>query len=89
MYEPQDTKKGKFYNQNLPRTILAIIFAVLLVSCGYSTSVLLLCHLDVNSIFNKIYPTSIPNIDNQLQCENSERIWRYQKCWDEQHNPLF
>ncbi|QIR39946.1 hypothetical protein HCG51_26720 [Tolypothrix sp. PCC 7910] len=89
MYEPQDTKKGKFYNQNLPKIIVAILFAIIIATCGYFTTLLLLFNLDISSIFNKRYPTSIPDIDNQSQCENSERIWRYQKCWDYQHDPLF
>ncbi|BAY32572.1 hypothetical protein NIES2107_44610 [Nostoc carneum NIES-2107] len=89
MYEPQNIKKGKFYHQNLPRIILAILFAVIFVSCGYATALVLLLHPDINTIFTTIYPTFIPNIHNQVQCEKNERIWREQKCWDEQHNPLF
>ncbi|BAY94883.1 MULTISPECIES: hypothetical protein [unclassified Tolypothrix] len=85
MYEPQNIKKGKFYYQNLPRIILAILFAVIFVSCGYATALVLIFHPNINTI----YPTFIPNIHNQVQCEKSERIWREQKCWDEQHNPLF
>ncbi|MDZ7962111.1 MAG: hypothetical protein RMY34_30285 [Aulosira sp. DedQUE10] len=89
MYEPPDADKGKFYDKNLPKTMLTILFSIILLTFGYSTALVLVSYLDVNSIFTKIYPTSIPGIDNQLQCENSERIWRYNKCWDDKHNPLF
>lgn len=34
-------------------------------------------------------PTSIPWIDNESRCHNSDRIWRDGKCWDYEHNPMF
>ncbi|MBD2214935.1 hypothetical protein H6G27_34595 [Nostoc linckia FACHB-104] len=35
------------------------------------------------------YPTSIPWISDQSECENTNRIWRDGKCWDYQHSPDF
>jgi heme/copper-type cytochrome/quinol oxidase subunit 1 len=34
-------------------------------------------------------PTSIPWIDNESDCGYTRRIWRDNKCWDSEHNPLF
>lgn len=35
------------------------------------------------------YPTSIPWINNQSDCERTNRNWYDGKCWDAEHNPTF
>lgn len=35
------------------------------------------------------YPTSIPWISDQSECENTNRTWSDGKCWDYQHSPDF
>ncbi|MEA5515390.1 hypothetical protein [Nodularia sp. UHCC 0506] len=35
------------------------------------------------------HPASIPWIDNQVECQNTKRIWQDNKCWDAEHNPTF
>ena len=35
------------------------------------------------------YPTSIPGINNQFDCERTYRIWKDGKCWDSEHSPVF
>ena len=35
------------------------------------------------------YPTSIPWINNQFDCERTQRIWSDDQCWDLEHSPLF
>ena len=34
-------------------------------------------------------PTSIPWLENKLDCEHTGRTWRDHKCWDYEHNPMF
>ncbi|WP_144050864.1 hypothetical protein [Nostoc sp. PCC 7524] len=35
------------------------------------------------------YPTSIPWINNQFECEYSGRNWSNNQCWDKEHSPWF
>jgi hypothetical protein len=35
------------------------------------------------------YPTGIPWIDNEADCQNSGRTWQDNICWDSEHNPIF
>ncbi|MEA5620919.1 hypothetical protein VB711_24220 [Cronbergia sp. UHCC 0137] len=35
------------------------------------------------------YPTSIPWIYKQSECEHTGRNWRNGKCWDNEHSPTF
>jgi hypothetical protein len=39
--------------------------------------------------FKNVYPTSIPYIDNQIDCDKFNREWKDGKCWDNKHNPLW
>ncbi|WP_234300982.1 hypothetical protein [Sphaerospermopsis aphanizomenoides] len=43
----------------------------------------------VTSSLNTIHPTLIPGIKDQEKCQKTGRVWRNDKCWDEQHNPAF
>jgi hypothetical protein len=42
----------------------------------------------INSSFT-IHPTSIPWIDNQAKCNKSGRDWHENKCFDDEHSPMF
>jgi hypothetical protein len=35
------------------------------------------------------YPTAIPWLQTQADCQHTGRAWREGTCWDEQHNPNF
>ena len=35
------------------------------------------------------YPTSIPWLKNQFECEHTGRTWKGGNCWDYEHNPMF
>lgn len=43
----------------------------------------------IKSALNFSYPTSIPWISDQVQCERTNRNWRDGKCWDYQHDSSF
>lgn len=34
-------------------------------------------------------PTSIPWIENKSDCENTNRTWGDNKCWDYEHSSMF
>jgi hypothetical protein len=36
-----------------------------------------------------IHPTSIPWLQNQLDCKKTGRTWQDGACWDQEHNPEF
>lgn len=48
-----------------------------------------LCSILSNPVKAEIFPTSIPWITDQQQCEHTNREWRNQKCWDNQHSLMF
>jgi hypothetical protein len=35
------------------------------------------------------YPTSIPWINDESECEHTSRVWNDGKCWDSEHSPNF
>ncbi|BAY61054.1 hypothetical protein NIES22_11150 [Calothrix brevissima NIES-22] len=35
------------------------------------------------------YATSIPWIDNAAECQDTQREWHDNKCWDKEHSPSF
>jgi hypothetical protein len=37
----------------------------------------------------KAYPTSIPWLPDRATCENTDRSWHDEQCWDDQHDPYF
>jgi hypothetical protein len=89
MCDRLDVETSKFNYKKLCKIILFAPFAVVLLSVGFYTVLILISYIDVNFNFTKSYPTSIPGIDDQFQCENSARTWRNDKCWDDKHDPLF
>ncbi|MEH1826952.1 MAG: hypothetical protein V7L22_16575 [Nostoc sp.] len=36
-----------------------------------------------------ISPTSIPWIENKSDCQNTNRTWQDNKCWDYEHSLMF
>lgn len=40
-------------------------------------------------ISSSFYPTSIPWIYDQSECQHTGRIWHDGKCWDSEHSPNF
>ncbi len=74
-----------FWNSN--NIVLSIVFFIVLPTCSFSTfsSVLSL----LSSSGDSHFPTSIPWIDNQAQCQNTNRTWHNNKCWDNEQSPMF
>ncbi|OUL24284.1 hypothetical protein BV375_24020 [Nostoc sp. 106C] len=89
MYDHSDKEKIQFYSQKIRKLILLILFAMIVLTCGFYVALVLLSYIGENSIFTNRYPTSIPGIDDQFECENSDKIWRNHKCWDYKHDPSF
>lgn len=58
--------------------ICTMVFAILVVTKPALIMPQLLSH-----------PTSIPWINNQDECEKTNKQWKNNKCWDNQHNPDF
>lgn len=60
---------------------------------AFSVTILILLGRFFPSLFNFIegssHPTSIPWIDHESKCQRTGRIWDENKCWDNQHNPMF
>jgi hypothetical protein len=42
-----------------------------------------------NVIEGSHHPTSIPWIEEKSQCQHTGRSWDEDKCWDNEHDPLF
>ncbi|MBK1989226.1 hypothetical protein A0J48_017065 [Sphaerospermopsis aphanizomenoides BCCUSP55] len=86
----------RFTPSEKPRTF-SVLFAVKCVSftfffgtlicCGFYTGSFMISY--VTSSLNTIHPTLIPGIKDQEKCQKTGRVWRNDKCWDEQHNPAF
>ncbi|MCU0566686.1 MAG: hypothetical protein MUF49_08830 [Oculatellaceae cyanobacterium Prado106] len=38
---------------------------------------------------SEIFPTGIPWLQTEAECERSQRIWKDGQCWDEEHDPSF
>jgi hypothetical protein len=43
----------------------------------------------LTSVDTDHHSTSIPWIENKYDCEKTGRIWQNNKCWDNEHNPMF
>lgn len=89
MYEHSDLENSKFDERKIRKLVLLILFAVIVLTCGFYPAFVLFSNVKINSNFTNRYPTSIPSINDQFQCEKSERIWRDRKCWDYKHDPSF
>jgi hypothetical protein len=65
---------------------LSIFFLVFFISSFY---ILFFSKSLINNHPNLAFPTSIPGVDNQEYCEQFNRRWENNKCWDNQHSPYF
>ena len=71
-----------------PANILFIIgFLIIISICSYTIFPFALSSLTPTS--SSYYPTSIPWIDDEAECEHTGRIWNDGKCWDREHSPNF
>ncbi|WP_062295709.1 hypothetical protein [Nostoc piscinale] len=59
-----------------------------------STSSLMMLSSVIPSVTSAIsspnaYPTSIPWINNESECQHTGRSWQDNKCWDNEHSLMF
>ncbi|BCL37588.1 hypothetical protein [Nostoc sp. MS1] len=87
MKERLHSHKGKLYWDILLKftiytTYSTVIFtaSIVIVKCLF---------FYINSIAKPSYPTSVPWINSQEECEYTGRIWNRDQCWDKEHNPWF
>lgn len=74
-----------FWNSN--NIVLSIVFFLVLLTCGITTF-----STTLSSLFSakeSHFPTSIPWIDNQAECQHTNRSWYDNKCWDDEQSPMF
>lgn len=71
----------------LSRCLLILLMAFISASGTVTFIFLLTCLKALTS--TSFHATSIPWLTNQYICQETGRIWRDDKCWDEEHNPTF
>jgi hypothetical protein len=87
MKERLRNHKGKFYWN---------IFLKLMIYTTYSIGIFTASVISIKSLFFYVnsltkasYPTSVPWIKDQEECEYTGRTWNRNQCWDKEHNPWF
>ena len=65
------------------------IFLLLAIFSTSSFSIFQFFFSSTTSKSTESHPTSIPWIDNELQCQHTKRVWQDDKCWDAEHSPTF
>ncbi len=81
-------KKGMYPLRN-PINIL-LLLGLLIIFIVSSLALFTLVLSSISSVpTSSPYPTSIPWINNQFECERTDRIWNEDKCWDSEHSPTF
>jgi hypothetical protein len=80
-------RQGKYSLVAAVKFVSFTFFFGTLICGGFYTGSFMISY--VTSSLNTIHPTSIPGIKDQEKCESTSRVWRDNKCWDEQHNPAF
>jgi hypothetical protein len=71
-----------------PRNIFFLIIFSLISIHGIISTLFLIKSL-ISTKLNLAFPTSIPGIENQNDCEQFNRTWKDNECWDNQHSPSF
>ncbi|MEH2251552.1 hypothetical protein [Nostoc sp.] len=80
-------EKGRHPLFNTGNIIFLTGFSTILLSCSFI--ILSFFWSSLSSISTSPYATSIPWIFDKSECEHTNRTWRDEKCWDEQHSPMF
>jgi hypothetical protein len=71
-----------------PSNILFFIgLLIIILICSFTTFSFVLSSFHLTSTL--AYPTSIPWISDQSECEYTNRVWRDGKCWDYEQSPNF
>ncbi|MBN3872107.1 hypothetical protein [Nostoc sp. JL33] len=80
-------EKGIYPLFNTGNIIFLTGFLAILLSCSFTIFSFLWSSF--SPISTSAYPTSIPWIFDKSECEHTNRTWRNEKCWDDQHSPMF
>jgi hypothetical protein len=71
-----------------PSNILFLIgLLIIILICSFTTFSFGFSSFHLTSTL--AYPTSIPWISDQSECEYTNRVWRDGKCWDYEQSPNF
>ncbi|NMG06984.1 hypothetical protein [Brasilonema sp. UFV-L1] len=81
------SQKSLYFLWNPSNIMFIIGFFIILLTSGFTTFSFVLSLFPSTS--TSFYPTSIPWLDSKSKCEHTRRIWRNEKCWDYEHNPMF
>ncbi|BAY40616.1 hypothetical protein NIES2111_50030 [Nostoc sp. NIES-2111] len=87
MKERLHNHKGKFYLGILLKLAIYTTYSTVIFTA--SIVVVKCLFFYINSITKTSYPTSVPWIKNEEECEYTGRIWNRNQCWDKEHNPSF
>jgi hypothetical protein len=71
------------------KIMLLATFVITVFSTGFYSVLLVLSSIDFRSDAASTSPTSIPWIDNQVDCNHTGRTWSNEKCWDYEHDSSF
>ncbi|NEU73219.1 hypothetical protein PI95_011755 [Hassallia byssoidea VB512170] len=82
-------KQGKFQLSTRAKITLFAALVAVLPTSGFCTASLILSLNYVATTADISHPTSIPWLTDKSQCQRTHRIWRDNKCWDYEHNPMF
>ncbi|MBD2294088.1 hypothetical protein H6G06_11440 [Anabaena sphaerica FACHB-251] len=67
--------------------LFLILFFFMIVSGSISTLFLFKSLIPTKT--HSVFPTSIPWINTQQECEKLTRTWNNNKCWDNEHSSTF
>ncbi|MEH1830754.1 MAG: hypothetical protein V7L29_01375 [Nostoc sp.] len=80
-------EKGRYPLFKTGNIIFLIGFLTILLSSSFT--IFSFFWSSLTSISTSPHPTSIPWIFDKSECEHTNRTWRDQKCWDDEHSPMF
>lgn len=91
--EEKRSKQRRQYEKSLypfltTGNIFLLLFFAFIIISGTISSFLIITP-KINNHFNYSFPSEIPWIDNQQDCEKFDRNWQDGKCLDHQHSPYF
>ncbi len=86
-------EKGRYPFFNIGNLIFITVFLTILLGCSFTIFPFLWSSLtsltSISTSPSPTSPTSIPWIFDKSECEHTNRTWRNEKCWDDQHSPMF
>ncbi|UKO98701.1 hypothetical protein [Nostoc sp. UHCC 0870] len=84
-FEPYISRE--IYGETLTTIFIYTTFSAAILTASILVGKSLL--FPVSPVNKSTYPTSIPWIKSKIDCEDTGRNWRNNKCWDEEHSASF